>query len=157
MKKREPIERFLDFCMPEPNTGCWIWCGARGRADYGWFWIGRNEHKYMAAHRASYTMFKGNIPESLQVCHTCDNHFCVNPDHLFTGTSLDNMRDKMAKGRHKAWKSKDCNLTKLTESEVLEIRRLSATGLNNHQIAKLFNTCRPNVSIIVNRKSWKKL
>lgn len=142
--------------MPEPNTGCWIWIGGLGNFGYGAFYF-RPPRKMEFAHRVSYVLYRGEIPEGKHILHTCDNPFCVNPDHLFIGTPLDNMRDKMKKGRHVAWKSKDCNLTKLTEADVLEIRRLSASGLNNVQVGKIMNTCDANVSMIKNRKTWKNL
>ena len=81
---------------PEPNSGCWLWLGARVPAGYGTLSV---DGKTMLAHRASWLAHNGPIPWEAQVCHRCDNPLCINPRHLFVGTALDNMRDKDRKGR----------------------------------------------------------
>lgn len=113
--------------IPEPNSGCWIWTAAmKGRPGNSYpsvYWCG----KYYSAHRISYAVFRGDIPAALDVCHSCDNTYCINPDHLFLGTERDNMRDMHAKGRayrkgesHTRWQGGI-----LTEALVIEIRRSS--------------------------------
>lgn len=99
MHKDILLKRFMARVVKsdDPN-GCWLWTGSRsGHQGYGGIRIG---NKTVKAHRASHELFKGPIPPGLYICHTCDNPPCVNPDHLFAGSHLDNMRDKMAKGRH---------------------------------------------------------
>lgn len=80
------------------GSGCWEWTGATDRAGYGVFRI--DGRKMTRAHRYSFTLNVGPIPEGLEICHRCDNPPCVRPDHLFTGTALQNRHDAMAKGRH---------------------------------------------------------
>ena len=89
-----PEERFFKY-VKKTNT-CWVWTGCRVSNRYGNILI---NGKHTLAHRYSYELHKGKIANGLYVCHKCDNGLCVNPDHLFLGTQLDNMRDMIKKGR----------------------------------------------------------
>ena len=90
-------ERFEAKYIPEPMSGCWLWVAAlHGNGRYGMMW---NKHDYASAHRISWELYRGPIPEDKFVLHKCDLGLCVNPDHLFLGTQTDNMRDMLNKGR----------------------------------------------------------
>lgn len=92
-----PAERRF-WAKTDRSGECWLWTGAKNPAGYGSFSMnGTND----MAHRTSWTLTYGPIPEGMFVCHHCDNPPCVRPDHLFLGTALDNMLDKVAKGRAK--------------------------------------------------------
>lgn len=92
-----PLERFFNkvYKSDEPN-GCWLWTAGRFTTGYGMFYY---NGKHVLAHRFSYQQFVGDIPEGYFVCHKCDTPLCVNPDHLFAGTRLENMQDMSRKGR----------------------------------------------------------
>ena len=86
---RPLIDRFLDSISPEPNSGCWLWTKCGTHNGYGW--IKRNgKHQY--AHRTSYELFVGPIPEGLQIDHLCRVRCCVNPRHLEPVTRSENIR-----------------------------------------------------------------
>lgn len=93
---RTPLERFESGYVVDAN-GCWIWKKAKNERGYGRF--SASDGRTVLAHRHSWELTHGPIPDGLFACHKCDVPSCVNPDHLFLGTAADNAADKVAKGR----------------------------------------------------------
>ena len=85
--------------QPEPMTGCHLWIGGADPDGYGVISRQGRRGKQERAHRVAYELFVGPIPDGICVLHRCDTPACVNPEHLFLGTNLDNVRDRDAKGR----------------------------------------------------------
>lgn len=142
--------------VPEhcPEIGeCWIWTGGI-RGDPGYGVITRTGEK---AHRFSYSVHVGEIPEGLYVCHKCDCRICVRPDHLFVGTQTDNMRDMKSKGRDNYIGRKPGTWTlssKLTPANVLEIRELLSSGMKHSDIAEIYGVERAHISSISSKRRW---
>lgn len=132
--------------------GCWQWLGSKDKDGYGTIKLrGRRVRK---AHRLSYELHKGEIPEGMQVCHSCDNPECANPSHLFIGTTQDNKNDSIAKGRHIKgtdlyWK------VKLSEADVVAIRRAQGSGVTSYQLAEKYGVNAVSIQYIWKRRTWK--
>ena len=89
------MDRF--FQKIEKTTSCWFWLSGKDKDGYGKFFL---SGKTLQAHRVSWSMHNGVIPTGMSVLHRCDNPPCVNPEHLFVGTCVDNVKDRDAKGRN---------------------------------------------------------
>ena len=89
------LERF--WSKVEKGDFCWNWTSAISRGGYGKFSVARS--KWVEAHRVSYLIEHGSIPDEMFVLHKCDNPKCVRPSHLFLGTQEDNVNDCIEKGR----------------------------------------------------------
>lgn len=131
---------------------CWLWTASVLENGYGQ--ITQNEKGEMVkAHRASYFLHHGEIPEGLLVCHTCDVRTCVRPDHLFLGTCADNHRDRNEKDRQA--KGETVGNSRITGADVQSIRLQYSQGASRKSLALQFSISVPNVHCIVNRITWK--
>ncbi len=137
-------KRMKDYFFKQVDVnegGCWLWKKCEGKDKYGMF-------NGESAHRASYRIFKGIIPDNKMICHKCpgekDNKNCVCPDHLYAGTGAENTRDVYAR--------RDSNINKLTENDILEIKeiRKSAMYFSNKDLAIMFNVSHAKILEVVN-------
>jgi len=128
---------------------CWEWRSpATSTFGYGRIKAG---DRLWSAHRVSYVLAHGQVPPGLWVLHSCDNPLCVNPSHLYAGTRSQNMKDAFLRGRV------TIPNTKLTASDVREIRAQLRAGLTNRAIATRFGIDPSYVSKIRTGKTWSHL
>ena len=153
-------ERFETKYIPEPNSGCWLWIGGLvGKTGYGE--IHCRPHGVLRAHRVAWELYHNPVPKGFYVLHRCDVPSCVNPDHLFLGTQLENMRDMRRKGRHiKAQKFISHEIKRprsiLTSTIASEIRELYAAGAGTqYELATQFGVTQTTISNIVSGKVWR--
>lgn len=152
MGKKNKIQsnetRFFKYVDKTDN--CWLWNGDITVGGYGRFWYEGNS---VRAHRVSYLLFIGTIPDNLSVLHKCDNPKCVNPEHLFLGTPTQNMEDRDSKNRQA--KGENVGVAKLTYRKVKQIRTLLDMGSKSSEIAIRFSIAVSTVNRIKKRVSWK--
>jgi hypothetical protein len=146
-KPRWPFEVRFWKKVNKTDT-CWLWTGAKvsdkgyGTISYGVY------HRQMLAHRVSWMLHFGDIPEGMLVCHTCDTPGCVRPDHLFLGTGSDNLRDQTIKGRRQN--------AKLTIDKARDIRSRYANGETDMAaLAAEYNVSHACIWSVVTNRSWR--
>lgn len=135
------------------DEGCWEFVGGRTGANYGVVSIRKFEQK--GAHVVSFEYFNGPVQKGMQICHSCDNPPCCNPEHLFLGTCQDNKDDEIAKGRH-VFGEKGGN-SKLTEGDVLEIKKQLSLGATQYSLAKQFKVTKQAIWRIKEGLCWRHL
>jgi hypothetical protein len=163
--KRSEIERFWSKTKPEGS--CIVWTAALGKWDgYGIFRAYRPGKKLanggrrssgvtVRAHRYIYERIFGKLPKKTEVMHSCDNHRCVALQHLSPGTHHFNLLDAKNKGRMP--RGRRNGMSKLTDHEVLAIRRDKAAGETQCVIAERYGISQGHVSDIVKRRRWSHL
>ena len=156
--KDKDIKRFFEKFDSSDVDACWEWKASRDKAGYGRIGI---DGKVEGAHRVSWTIHYGEIPNELWVLHKCDNRRCVNPKHLFIGTGQDNVNDMIKKGR-KAYGDWSKNFPpaagELNPNSILkeeDIPFIRSSPLPNLEIGKMLGVSRWTISDVRNRRSWK--
>lgn len=144
----EDIVRFKGKYQEQSN-GCYEWQAALNENGYGEFRVDGGRKK---AHRVAYTIFKGEIPEGLLVCHSCDNKKCVNPAHLWLGTDKDNAVDRNTKNRQN--KGSLVNHAKLTEEDVISIKIRLKSGQTQRSLAREYGVHHLTIHWIKQGKTW---
>lgn len=158
-KPRKPAERFWD--KVERRGDCLVWTastnrGKNGKGGYGTFMVRKVDGRgqFMSAHRFSYEMENGPIPEGAIILHSCDNRACVNPAHLRAGTYVENSQDALERGRHRGPSGETHPAAKLTDEQVHTVRqRYAAGGITQRELADEFGVDRSTVSRIVTKDS----
>lgn len=137
MRPQNSAERFWKRVAVASKEVCWVWTGGKGRGGYGQTTF---NYKHKAAHRAAWEVTFGEIPSGMMVCHRCDNPPCCNPHHLFLGSNSENQLDSVKKKRSRAARQdgESNYMAKLTENEVLEIRRRRGAGESGASLSREF-------------------
>lgn len=130
---------------------CWTWMGTPMGKGYGQVTVRRRK---VGAHRVAYAISKGLLHDKAIVRHKCDNRICVNPSHLLTGTTYQNIHDCIDRGRAGSWNpAGEINPNSiLTDADVISIRNSTAT---RHELAIQYGVSHSAICRIVARKSWK--
>lgn len=160
MQKPKPIRiaeidlsDFWSRIQVRGENDCWEWTGSRVAGGYG-------RYKKFYTHRLMASNVIGRDVGDFQVCHSCDNPPCCNPHHLFIGTSRDNTRDALTKGRlvlKPAWdavRGENNRLTKLTADDVREIKRRYRNGEEQLKIARDYPCGNTAINNIVKGRNW---
>jgi hypothetical protein len=141
---------------------CWRWTGAMDKGGYGKLLV---SGKNYTAHRLSWEIENGQeIPNGFVVMHKCDNPICVNPAHLSIGTTSDNIRDCVKKGRNHKWSSpgftgEAFHKSTLTEERVIKIRESynRKSGMTYEKLGEIYGVSMVTICHIVKRRTWKYL
>jgi len=135
------------------QEGCWDWKGIVEHTGYAKLGI----RPPIKAHRASWIVHRGKIPEGLSVCHNCpggDNRKCTNPEHLWLGTHKENIQDKIRKGRSNTARGSQLKVAKLNEAQVKEIKIMLKDKMKGSEISRLFEVSPKVISRIKHNETW---
>ena len=142
------------FTRVKKTESCWLWTGGKDKDGYGRFHGEVAGMTFLLAHRYSYALHTGDLLVGRQACHSCDTPSCVNPEHLFSGTALDNSADMIAKGRQRRPEGEVNGKAILTQAQA---QAILGDARPYTAIAADYGVTPMTVSDIKNRHSWKGL
>ncbi len=149
--KEEARRRLWEGCIPEPNSGCWIWAGTDFKQGYGTIsWEGKNRK----TSRLAYWAWNGDIPEKMFVCHSCDTPQCLNPKHLFLGTPAENAQDCARKKRFPDRRGSKNVSSVMDDRLVKAIKEMSRLGLSGAHISRVIGVSDTTVNRVISGRSW---
>lgn len=152
------LNRFWGYVTKGSQDECWIWSGPLNGSGYAFLFVrfaGRKWTQWLA-HRLSFAIANGSVPEGAQVNHKCDNKLCVSPSHLWLGSQKDNMMDALSKN-HRAFGSLNGN-SKLNDEKVRAMRSIYAKGgITLKQVGAQFGITAASACSIVNRQTWRRV
>lgn len=149
-------DRFPLYYEKNDETDCWEWKMTLDKWGYGG--IRDDDGKTRRAHRVSYKLHKGEIPDGAYICHTCHNECCVNPDHLYAGNAQSNVDDAIERGTFLETRpqGEQVGTSKLVESEVRELKRKYNSGdYTQSELADEYGIGQTQVSRIVRGEWWQ--
>jgi hypothetical protein len=150
-------ERFWEKVDRRSADECWEWMAALHSTGYGVIGRGGRKDGIVRAHRLSWEIHFGPVPDGLFVLHRCDNRPCVNPRHLFVGTNQDNVDDMHAKGRDT--RGEKCPWAKLTAEQVDAIRSEYvpwSRAASHTALGKKYGVSASLIGFIIGKRRWKK-
>lgn len=150
-KEKSTVSEFLKRI--NKTETCWEWIGTVTSRGYGHF---KKKKRLYRAHRLSFVIHKGNIPNGMMVCHSCDNPSCVNPDHLWLGTGYDNAMDMVNKGRAVGNRTKhysgDENKKTKIKSDIIPIIKTMSESYSQREIATILKVSQATICNVINRR-----
>jgi hypothetical protein len=144
-------EKFWSKVNIQGDDECWLWTGAKWGNGYGLLCLNPSS---LLAHRLSWELHYGLVPDGLLVLHKCDVRNCINPKHLYVGTHIDNTRDRVERNRSSRSIGERSGKSKLKSGEVWLIRRLLGAKFSIRSIAKLFKISSNVIWGIKSGKRW---
>ncbi len=149
----EYVTRFWSYVKKKESNECWNWTKCVGNQGYGFFGF---DGKNVLTHRFAYECTHGfGSAKGKIIRHTCDNPSCCNPNHLVSGTAKDNTNDMFERDRARRLKGDECSWKKLTEKDVIEIKKLLAKKIMHKEIANQFGVDVITITDINVGRSWK--
>lgn len=137
------------------ESGCLEWTSPHDKDGYGiTSFVENGKKKTWKVHRLIYNLLKGDIPENMSICHKCDNPKCYNIFHLFLGSHLDNIQDRIEKGRSRKQSGEKNNMSYISEEKVFLIREDYKNGMKQCEIVRKYGLKQPTVSKILRRLRW---
>ena len=137
------------------TSSCWEWYGTKNKSGYGTIHCRKFKQRNILAHRFSWHLYNGGIPDDMCVLHKCDNRGCVNPSHLFLGTQADNVKDMMDKKRNKHPTKERHHFAKINGEIITKMKTMRSNGAIYKDIGEAFGIHLSTARSAIIGKTWR--